>query len=155
MTERKRQHDDDDDEPKRRARAEAREDPAPRDERDAREGEEESGPPAGGSIDLNAPSVRVRLLSKGDLGAGDERHPVQAGTYVRVSVEEATALVQAGQGIMAPYGEAEATHGASDEAQALQAQSDANARAAAEASRGAAPPKRANVPVRSRYDRKR
>jgi hypothetical protein len=71
-------------------------------------------------------TVRVRMTADGEIGEGDQKRRVVAGTAVRVSEDEARSLVEGGKGVLADYGQSEATSGPDDDAQALQQRSREN-----------------------------
>jgi len=83
--------------------------------------------PTGAASD---PTVRVRVTADREIGEGDKKRTVKAGTAVRMTADEARSLVESGGGYFATYGQADATHGDSEDAHALQTKSRENEAAA-------------------------
>ena len=88
--------------------------------------------PARKVVDPNAPrNVRVRLLQEREVDdptTPGKKRTLAAGTAISVSEDEARSMVEGGDGVLAPYGQSDATSGPDEDAQQLQERSAANER---------------------------
>ena len=82
--------------------------------------------PAHRRTDEETRTVRVRMMADGEVGEGDQRRQVKAGTAIRVPEDEATSMVNSGSATLADYGQTEATAGPEEDAAQLRQKSREN-----------------------------